>query len=60
MNIKQVLDIKHGKPVAWMVFLKDNGKHVDTIYATKMADRYLQTYNNSSAAPFYDIIPLTR
>ena len=52
MNIKNVLDIEHGKPVAWMIFYKDDGQHVVTVYTV----REMEYYKNQA----YDIIPLTR
>ncbi len=52
MKIKQILDIEHGKPVAWMVFYKDDGEHVRTVYTERERDYY--------AKQAYDVIPLTR
>ena len=52
MNINKVLEVEPGKPVAWMVFYKDDGQHVTTVYTLREMEYY--------AKQAYDIIPLTR
>lgn len=52
MNINNILDIEHGKPVAWLIFYKNDGEHAATVYTVKEMEYY--------AKQAYDIVPLTR
>lgn len=50
MNIKNILSIEPGKPVAWLIFYKYDGEHAVTVYSQREVDYY--------AKMAYDIIPV--